>query len=111
MSPKASSVATKLARRSCGSRYVWRAAGPVGRDLQAGTDLQMRAEILSYSRARGLFAGVTVNGSTVRTDADAIYRFYDTRFSSTQIVVGGLAGSPGSTQEWQGTLAKYAPPR
>ena len=87
------------------------AAGPVGRDLQAGTDLQMRAEILSYSRARGLFAGVTVNGSTVRTDTDAVYRFYDTRFNSTQIVVGGLAGSPGSTQEWQGTLVKYAPPR
>ena len=64
------------------------AAGPVGRDLQAGTDLQMRAEILSYSRARGLFAGVTVNGSTVTTDTDANYRFYNTRFNSTQIVVG-----------------------
>jgi lipid-binding SYLF domain-containing protein len=87
------------------------AAGPVGRDLQAGTDLQMRAEILSYSRARGLFAGVTVNGSTVRTDVDANYRFYDTRFNSTQIVVGGLAGSPESTQVWQATLAKYAPAR
>jgi lipid-binding SYLF domain-containing protein len=87
------------------------AAGPVGRDLQAGTDLQMRAEILSYSRARGLFAGVTVNGSTVRTDTDANYRFYDTRFNSTQIVVGGLAGSPESVQEWQATLAKYAPAR
>lgn len=87
------------------------AAGPVGRDVQAGTDLQMRAEILSYSRARGLFAGVTVNGSTVRTDVDANYRFYDTRFNSTQIVVGGLAGSPESTREWQETLTKYAPPR
>ena len=87
------------------------AAGPVGRDVQAGTDLQMRAEILSYSRARGLFAGVTVNGSTVRTDVDANYRFYDTRFNSTQIVVGGLAGSPQTVQEWQETLAKYAPAR
>jgi SH3 domain-containing YSC84-like protein 1 len=87
------------------------AAGPVGRDLQAGTDLQMRAEILSYSRARGLFAGVTVNGSTVTTDTDANYRFYNTRFNSTQIVVGGLAGSPESVQGWQETLAKYAPPR
>ena len=87
------------------------AAGPVGRDVQAGTDLQMRAEILSYSRARGLFAGVTVNGSTVRTDVDANYRFYDTRFNSTQIVVGGLAGAPASAQEWQETLTKYAPPK
>ncbi len=87
------------------------AAGPVGRDVQAGTDLQMRAEILSYSRARGLFAGVTVNGSTVRTDVDANYRFYDTRFNSTQIVVGGLAGTPASVQEWRDTLTKYAPAR
>jgi lipid-binding SYLF domain-containing protein len=87
------------------------AAGPVGRDVQAGTDLQMRAEILSYSRARGLFAGVTVNGSTVRTDVDANYRFYDTRFNSTQIVVDGLAGSPESVQEWQRALVGHAPAR
>ena len=52
------------------------AAGPVGRDAQAATDLQLRAQILSYSRARGLFAGVTVNGSTVRPDRDANERFY-----------------------------------
>ena len=87
------------------------AAGPVGRDVQAGTDLQMRAEILSYSRARGLFAGVTVNGSTVRTDVDANYRFYNTRFSSTQVVVDGLAGTPESVQEWQRALAGHAPAR
>ena len=87
------------------------AAGPVGRDVQAGTDLQMRAEILSYSRARGLFAGVTVNGSTVRTDVDANYRFYNTRFNSTQIVIDGLAGSPESTQAWEKALATHAPPR
>lgn len=87
------------------------AAGPVGRDVQAGTDLQMRAEILSYSRARGLFAGVTLNGSTVRTDVDANYRFYDTRFNSAQIVIEGLAGSPESTQAWQTALAAHASPR
>lgn len=87
------------------------AAGPVGRDVQAGTDLQMRAEILSYSRARGLFAGVTVNGSTVRTDVDANYRFYNTRFNSTQIVVDGLAGSPESVQGWLGAVTKHAPAR
>jgi lipid-binding SYLF domain-containing protein len=87
------------------------AAGPVGRDVQAGTDLQMRAEILSYSRARGLFAGVTVNGSTVRTDVDANYRFYNTRFNSTQVVVDGLAGTPESVQEWQRAVAGHAPAR
>ena len=57
------------------------AAGPVGRDAQATTDLQLRAEILSYSRARGLFAGVTVNGSTVRADLDANQRFYGKRLT------------------------------
>lgn len=52
------------------------AAGPVGRDAQAATDLQLRAQIMSYSRARGLFAGVTINGSTIRQDLDANQRFY-----------------------------------
>ncbi len=55
------------------------AAGPVGRDAQAATDLQLRAQILSYSRARGLFAGVTINGSTIRQDRDANERFYGKR--------------------------------
>ena len=59
------------------------AAGPVGRDAQATTDLQLRAEILSYSRARGLFAGVTINGSTVRADLDANQRFYGKRLDGS----------------------------
>ena len=59
------------------------AAGPVGRDAQAATDLQLRAQILSYSRARGLFAGVTVNGSTIRQDRDANERFYGKRLETT----------------------------
>ena len=52
------------------------AAGPVGRDASASTDIQMRAQILSYSRTRGLFAGVTLNGSTIRQDRDANDRLY-----------------------------------
>jgi lipid-binding SYLF domain-containing protein len=85
------------------------AAGPVGRDAQAGTDLQLRAEILSYSRARGLFAGVTVNGSTVRTDVDANFRFYNTRFNGPQVVLDELAGTPASVQEWRDVLTRFAP--
>jgi len=84
------------------------AAGPVGRDAQAATDLQFRAEILGYSRARGLFAGVTVNGSTVRTDVDANFRFYNTRFSSPQLVLENLAGTPASVTEWLEVLTRYA---
>lgn len=56
------------------------AAGPVGREAAAATDIQMRAQILSYSRARGLFAGITLNGATIRQDRDANERFYGTAY-------------------------------
>ena len=54
--------------------------GPLGRNLEASTDLTLRAEILSYSRTRGLFAGITLKGSTIRADRDANERFYDYPF-------------------------------
>jgi lipid-binding SYLF domain-containing protein len=84
------------------------AAGPVGRDAQAATDLQLRAQILSYSRARGLFAGVTINGSTIRQDIDANQRFYGSRLTTRQIVFEGKAGSPEPVGLWRETLTKYA---
>ena len=84
------------------------AAGPVGRDAQAATDIQLRAQILSYSRARGLFAGVTINGSTIRQDVDANQRFYGKRLTSRQILFEGQGGSPESVGEWRVALAKYA---
>ncbi len=84
------------------------AAGPVGRDASASTDLQMRAQILSYSRSRGLFAGVTLNGSTIRQDRDANERFYGTAYRTGQIVFEGLGGSPEPANAWKATLAKYA---
>jgi lipid-binding SYLF domain-containing protein len=84
------------------------AAGPVGRDAQAATDIQLRAEILSYSRARGLFAGVTINGSTIRQDLDANQRFYGKPLTTKQIVFDGQAGSPDSVGVWRTTLDRYA---
>jgi lipid-binding SYLF domain-containing protein len=84
------------------------AAGPVGRDAQASTDLQLRAQILSYSRARGLFAGVTINGSTVRQDLDANQRFYGTRLTTKQIVFDGRAGSPDPVGVWRAALDRYS---
>lgn len=84
------------------------AAGPIGRDASASTDIQMRAQILSYSRSRGLFAGVTLNGSTIRQDRDANERFYGTAFRTGQIVFDGLGGSPDPATEWKATLARYA---
>ncbi len=83
------------------------AAGPVGREAQAATDLQMRAQILSYSRSRGLFAGVTLNGSTVRQDRDANERFYGRRLETRQIVFDGAAGSPDPVPQWLETLEKH----
>jgi lipid-binding SYLF domain-containing protein len=83
------------------------AAGPVGRDAQAATDIQLRAQILSYSRARGLFAGVTINGSTIRQDVDANERFYGKRLETRQIVFDGAAGSPEPVAPWLDALARY----
>ena len=84
------------------------AAGPVGRDAQASTDIQLRAQILSYSRARGLFAGVTINGSTIRQDQDANERFYGKRLTTRQIVFEGQGSAPESVGAWRAALAKYA---
>jgi lipid-binding SYLF domain-containing protein len=83
-------------------------AGPVGRDASASTDIQLRAQILSYSRARGLFAGVTLNGSTIRQDRDANERFYGMGYRTGQIVFDGLGGSPDPVAQWKGALTKYA---
>jgi lipid-binding SYLF domain-containing protein len=84
------------------------AAGPVGRDASASTDIQLRAQILSYSRTRGLFAGVTINGSTIRQDRDANERFYGIAYRTSQIVTQRLGGSPEPSAEWRATLAKHA---
>jgi lipid-binding SYLF domain-containing protein len=84
------------------------AAGPVGRDAQAATDLQLRAQILSYSRARGLFAGVTINGSTIRQDRDANERFYGRRLEMQQVVFDGVADAPPSVVVWNQALQRLA---
>ena len=84
------------------------AAGPIGRDAQANTDLQMRAEILSYSHSRGLFAGVTVNGSTVRADLDANERFYGKRLTGPQLVLDKtIVESSTPVPEWIQTLSRH----
>ncbi len=82
------------------------AAGPVGRDAEASTDIQMRAKILSYSRTRGLFAGITLKGSTIRQDRDANERFYGRAYRSTEIVLGRLGGAPDPVPAWRDELAR-----
>jgi lipid-binding SYLF domain-containing protein len=83
-------------------------AGPVGRDAQAATDIQLRAEILSYSRSRGLFAGASLEGSTIREDEDANRRFYGEKLTTRQIVFDGKVGAPESVAVWTQALLKYA---
>lgn len=66
------------------------AAGPKGRTAGASTDIAMRAEILTYSRSRGLFAGVSLEGSTLRVDGDANDKVYNARVDGRTIVTGGV---------------------
>jgi lipid-binding SYLF domain-containing protein len=84
------------------------AAGPIGRDASAGTDIQMRAEILSYSRSRGLFAGVNLNGASIRGDDDANRRFYGNPLKTAEIIFKPMVEVPAAVQEWRATLARYA---
>jgi len=84
------------------------AAGPVGRDAAAATDVQMRAEILSYSRSRGLFAGITLNGASIRSDDDANQRFYGKALKTADVLFKPMPNVPAAASEWQMTLAKHA---
>jgi lipid-binding SYLF domain-containing protein len=86
------------------------AAGPVGREASASTDIQLRTQILSYSRSRGLFAGVTLNGSTINQDRDANERFYTVGYRTGQIVFDGMgtAIDVAAVDTWKATLTKYA---
>src|SRR5277367_1419689 len=84
------------------------AAGPKGRNAQAATDVTLRAEILSYSRSRGLFAGVSLEGSTVRADNDENERLYGKKVSAEDIIFKGAVNIPTSGQRLVYTLNKHA---
>jgi SH3 domain-containing YSC84-like protein 1 len=85
------------------------AAGPVGRDASAETDASMRAEILSYSRARGAFAGVSLEGSTIRPDNDANERIYGAKIPAKDIVIAHDAPVPPSAVDLISTLNSRTP--
>jgi lipid-binding SYLF domain-containing protein len=87
------------------------AAGPVGRDTSAETDATLRAEILSYSRARGLFAGVSLDGSTIRPDNDANKQIYGQKIPAKQIVLSGNLAIPPAAQGLTSTLDAKTPSR
>jgi lipid-binding SYLF domain-containing protein len=85
------------------------AAGPKGRDAQASTDVTLRAEMLSYSRARGAFAGVSLEGSTLRPDEDANRRLYGGDTTASHIITEGKVEAPASAHDLLATLQKDSP--
>jgi lipid-binding SYLF domain-containing protein len=83
------------------------AAGPVGRTATAQTDAQMHAEILSWSRSQGLFAGLALEGATLRQDQDDNVKLYGRKLENRQIVTSGMA-APRSAEKLLNLLNKYS---
>ncbi len=85
------------------------AAGPVGRQAEGMTDLTMRAEVLTYSRARGVFAGVSLNGASIRQHKDDTRAFYGRMVPFRTLLAGNLNPPPKEAAPWLAALRKYAP--
>ena len=88
---------------------VTAAAGPKGRSVAADTDAFMRAELLSYSRARGIFAGVSLDGSTLRPDDGANRKIYGNSVTAEQIILEPNHDAPHSAHELIATLQSHSP--
>jgi lipid-binding SYLF domain-containing protein len=83
------------------------AAGPVGRTADASTDARMNAEILAWSRARGVFAGISLKGATLRNDSDTNAELYGHRIDNKEII-GGAVEAPASAEALHAVLDKYS---
>ena len=83
------------------------AGGPVGRDATAQTDAWMRAEILSWSRSRGVFAGISLQGATLRQDVDDNQEMYGRKYETPDLVKGDVA-APADAAKLMGLLNKYS---
>ena len=85
------------------------AAGPVGRTAEGATDLQLHAEILSYSRSRGLFAGVSLAGAVLRPDFGGNFQLYRHVYEPKEILIDGLATPPAEAKQLDEILGKFSP--
>jgi SH3 domain-containing YSC84-like protein 1 len=85
------------------------AAGPKGRTAEGATDIVMNAEILSYSRNKGLFAGVSLEGSTLRSDGSANEKLYGRKLSAKEIIRQGKVGIPASASQLVSLLDSKSP--
>ncbi len=84
------------------------AAGPVGRHAEGMTDWKMRAQVLTYSRARGAFAGITLNGASIRQNQDDTRAFYGRMVPFNTLLLGNLHPIPAEAMDWTNSLAKYS---
>jgi len=85
------------------------AGGPVGRTAEGATDVQLQAEILTYSRSRGLFAGLSLEGQIVKQDNDANQRLYGRKVDPKDILFKGTVPSPAAAKPLDAALTKYSP--
>jgi lipid-binding SYLF domain-containing protein len=85
------------------------AGGPKGRTAEAATDVVLKAEILSYSRNKGLFAGLSLEGSTLREDGDANKKVFGSKLTAKEIVREGKAGVPAAGQKLVSLLNQKSP--
>src|SRR3982075_3205175 len=85
------------------------ATGPKGRTAEGATDIVMNAEILSYSRNKGLFAGVSLEGSTLRSDGGANEKLYGRKLSAKEIIREGKVGVPAAARELDSLLDSKSP--
>ena len=107
MNPKgANSVLTSKVKLGADASI---AGGPKGRTAEAATDVVMKAEILSYSRNKGLFAGLSLEGSTMREDGDANEKIFGRKLSAKEIVREGKAGTPAAGQKLVSLLNAKSP--
>ena len=84
------------------------AAGPVGREAGAETDLKLNAEILSYSRSKGLFAGLELKGVVIEADKDDMEQAYGKGVTAKEVLVDAKVDAPAALQAFPNTLARYA---
>ena len=84
------------------------AAGPVGRQVEGSTDWKMKAEVLTYSRSRGIFAGIDLNGASIKQDKDETALLYEGKFIPFQQILSGHVTAPASAGTFLSTVRKYA---
>jgi lipid-binding SYLF domain-containing protein len=85
------------------------AAGPVGRSAEGATDVQLHAEILSYSRSRGFFGGASLDGAVYKQDKDDNQRVYGRRVTANEILIDGTVPAPSAAESLDSALTKYSP--